>query len=63
LTIATWIRTLRLTTCMLKEIKMPGRKTNKKMPKKMGIGGKSAKKMPMKMKRGGSTRSRSKSKK
>ncbi len=42
---------------------MPGRKTNKKMPKKMGIGGKSAKKMPMKMKRGGSTRSRSKSKK
>tara|TARA_Y100000004_G_scaffold139543_1_gene158420 strand:- start:1241 stop:1372 length:132 start_codon:yes stop_codon:yes gene_type:complete len=43
---------------------MPGHKKNKKMPKKMGIGGKSAKKMPMKkMKRGGSTRSRSKSKK
>ena len=48
---------------MLREIKMPGHKKNKKMPKKMGIGGKSAKKMPMKMKRGGSTRSRSKSKK
>jgi len=40
---------------MLKEIKMPGRKTNKKMPKKMGMGGKTAKKMPMKMKRGGKT--------
>ena len=25
---------------------MPGRKTNKKMPKKMGMGGKTAKKMP-----------------
>ena len=42
---------------------MPGRKTNKKMPKKMVMGGKTAKKMPMKMKRGGSTRSRSKGKK
>lgn len=42
---------------------MPGHKTNKKMPKKMSIGGKTAKKMPMKMKRGGSTRSRSKGKK
>jgi len=42
---------------------MPGHKKNKKMPKKMGIGGKSAKKMPaMKMKRGGSTRSRTRSK-
>ena len=43
---------------------MPGHKKNKKMPKKMGMGGsgKSAKKMPMKMKRGGSTRSRTRSK-
>ena len=38
---------------MLKEIKMPGHKKNKKMPKKMGIGGKSAKKMPRMMKKGG----------
>ena len=29
---------------------MPGRKTNKKMPKKMGMGGKTAKKMPRGMK-------------
>ena len=42
---------------------MPGKKTNKKMPKKMGMGGKITKKMPRMMKRGGSTRSRSKSKK
>ncbi len=42
---------------------MAGYKKNKKMPKKMGMGGKTAKKMPMKMKRGGSTRSRSKGKK
>ena len=41
---------------------MPGHKKNKKMPKKMGVGGKSAKKMP-RMKRGGATRSRSRSKK
>jgi len=45
---------------------MPGHKKNKKMPKKMNIGGKSAKKMPMKkpggMKRGGKVKSRSKRK-
>jgi hypothetical protein len=33
---------------------MPGKKANKKMPKKMMNGGKSSKKMPM-MKKGGST--------
>jgi len=45
---------------MPKEIKMPGRKTNKKMPKKMGIGGKSAKKMPRMMKKGGKAGSKKK---
>lgn len=45
---------------MPKEIKMPGYKKNKKMPKKMGMGGKTAKKMPMKMKRGGKTGSKKK---
>ena len=54
---------LRLIICTPKEIKMPGHKTNKKMPMKMQRGGKTAKKMPMKTKRGGSTRSRSKGKK
>ena len=34
---------------------MPGKKANKKMPKKMMNGGKSSKKMPM-MKKGGKVR-------
>ena len=45
---------------MLKEIKMPGHKKNKKMPKKMGMGGKSAKKMPRMMKKGGKAGSKKK---
>lgn len=51
---AIWIRTLRLIIYTLKENKMPGKKANKKMPKKMMNGGKSSKKMPM-MKKGGAT--------